>query len=957
MNIKLLVLLCVIIPVLLFAYPEQENFSSDLTEQTRADSAHGFDVTKYELWLEVDDVSHMITGTVNAEVTATDDLTEITYDLVGMTVDEVLFNAEPAEYEHDGEFLTIEFDEINSGEQFTTSVSYHGIPQSSPGYGGGVFWNSSYVFTVSDPDASRYWWPCYDHPWDKAVADIHITSRDDWLVAANGIRTGIEDNGNGTTTTHWIGENPMTTYLVCFHISNFVEFEQSCILPSGEELLIQHFCPPGQLNNAQSDFEDVPWMIEFFSGIYGEYPFEKFGQCVVPMSIFSGMEHQTMVTLANYLVNGQGTYETVFAHELTHQWYGDCVAFLDFPHVWLSEGFATYSEALWTEEKYGFEEMKEYIIGDIQGYYLNWAGGSNYTVYNPTFYNYFTPPVYEKAASILHMLRLSAGDENFFEILQQYFATYMHGNAVTSEFQEVVENVTGEDYDQFFEQWIFGSGIPSYEYTWFYNPNMAIPRIRTYIKTSSSTETEFSCKVPIHVNFESGNTDTIIVESSADGELTQVMLSDIIFESVEFDPDSWLLDRGVTEKSLSISGVYPFEGGAAIYWQPLWEDELDLAGYNVYRSADPESGFMLINSEPVITESYVDMGLEVGETYYYKVQAVQEADWFSMPSEVVSVEIESWPLDQGILVIDESADGTGSPGSPTDEMVDDFYTSVCGGGFTSYDYDEMGALTVDIVSNYGMIIWHDDDISQKNFGDNESILASYVYAGGKLLVSGWKTLQDMSEIYLEQFCGSSSYELIAAQEFISADSEDYNTLNIDGEKLPSIFNGHLPYAGIFPEDTEALFTYGGIDGSVFEGESCAVKTEYSGTCVILGFPLYFFEESEVQQFITSLKEEFGFMDEGSGQIAPGNTMLRVYPNPMLIGNRSTLTVSYDLGDFSEEGFIELYNIKGQKLYEQAIIESSGSFIINIQENIASGVYCLRMKSGRESLAQKLVFVK
>ncbi|MCF7912059.1 MAG: T9SS type A sorting domain-containing protein [Candidatus Cloacimonetes bacterium] len=959
MNKKILLFVLIILPLLIFGYPQQEWRAEDipLFETVRADSAHGFDVTRYELYLDVDNVNHFIDGIVIAHVTATEMITEIGYEIEGLTVSEVSVNGEIAEFEESCGYVTIQLGEMETGAEFTTSVSYHGNPTSSPGYGGGMFWNNNYVFTVSDPDASRYWWPCYDHPWDKAIVDLHITIRDDWLVAANGVRTGIENNGDGTNTTHWIGENPMTTYLACFHASNFVEFEQDCTLPNGEDLLIQHFCIPSQLANAQEDFENMPWMIEYFSEIYGMYPFEKFGNCVVPMTIFGGMEHQTMVTLANYLVNGNHTYEMVFAHELAHQWFGDCVAFLDFPHVWLSEGFAVYSEALWAEEQSGYQAMLDYVANDIQGYYLSWSGGSNYTIFNPTFYNYFTPPVYEKAGSVLHMLRMQAGDEQFFEILQQYFATYMHGNAVTSEFQAVVEDVTGEDYEQFFEQWIFGSGIPRYEYAWFVNPYDNIPKLRTYVKTTSTSNTVFEGKAPVWVTYESGAEDSLLVDASAGIAMTERLLNDIMIDEVAFDPDSWLLDRGVTHHSLEITGVYPFEDGAALYWSQVWEDELNVDGYRLSRSENEAGPYLWVSGDLIENEMYVDNGLEVGTTYYYKVVAVIDEEFESEASNVYAVTIEEWPLDQGVLVIDETMDGNGNPGSPTDAMVDEFYAALTGLEVTNYDYASEGAISTELIRNYSTVIWHDEDISQKHFGDNEAVLGSYVYAGGNLLVSGWKTTDDMSAEFLEQFTGSSEYILAAGQEFVGASSEIYNALNIDAAKIPAAFNGHLPYVAIYPAGDAAVFAYEGITGSEYTGQACAVRSSYGGNCFFLGFPLYFCDETEAGVFMEAILAEFEGNGNEEAEIPAGNISLQTYPNPFnMTKGRTGLKYSYDLGE-QKQGVLGIYNLRGQKLDEIIIRQSKGEQVWEFQGELSSGIYFMMLSSGNIRAVSKTLIIK
>jgi aminopeptidase N len=133
------------------------------------------------------------------------------------------------------------------------------------------------------------------------------------------------------------------------------------------------------------------------------------------MSTYGAMEHQTMTTLGNYIINGALTYETTIAHELCHQWYGNAVSFLTFKDVWLSEGFATYSEHLWKDKTEGWESACNYIRTEFHNYYLNWENIEGpQTIYNPSFNSYFAPPSYEKAASVLHMLRLKIGNANFF---------------------------------------------------------------------------------------------------------------------------------------------------------------------------------------------------------------------------------------------------------------------------------------------------------------------------------------------------------------------------------------------------------------------------------------------------------------------------------------------------------------------------------------------------------------
>jgi len=171
---------------------------------SRADSLHGFDVTNYDITISIDDENHFIEGSVIADVTAEESLNFIEFELESLDVNSVLF------------------------EEFTITVDYSGNPIISPTYyGTGMFFIAGGIFTISDPNGSRYWWPCYDHPWDKAEVDLHITCREDWTAACNGIRTSIVDNGDGTKTHHWDGENPMATYLVSIVARIFTELNDS----------------------------------------------------------------------------------------------------------------------------------------------------------------------------------------------------------------------------------------------------------------------------------------------------------------------------------------------------------------------------------------------------------------------------------------------------------------------------------------------------------------------------------------------------------------------------------------------------------------------------------------------------------------------------------------------------------------------------------------------------------
>lgn len=930
-------------------------------ESTRADSAHGFDITNYDISITIDDADHFVSGSVIATVTAEEMLSEISYELSEMTVTAVYLNGSTASYTYDDELITIQLGTINPNETFTTQVDYEGYPTWD---GLGMYFGAANVFTISDPNASRYWWPCYDHPWDKAITDLHITCRDDWLVASNGLRTSIVDNGNGTKTHNWDGDYPMATYLVSLVCQNYTELNDSF-----GNIPIQNFVPPGMVNNATEDFSNLPFMMQVYSDKYGSYPFEKYGNAVTAFATYSAMEHQTMTTLGSTNITGNHGHEMTICHELAHQWYGDCLTHLTWKDVWLSEGFATYSEAVYMEQWQGFDAMVDYIYSSIQNYYKNWAGNTPHTIYNPANPNlYFTPVTYEKAASVLHMLRLKVGDAVFWQIMQTFFNEFQHANVITEDFQQVCENVTGEDFDQFFNQWIYGSGLPSFEYTYFFNPYLAIPRIMTFVQTHSNSDTEFYLDIPVRITGTSGQ-DSILVQASPNvPQQTIAITNNPVYDNVEFDPNNWVLYTSASYRGVNINNAYSADGEVIVYWEEFWP-EVGIDGYNLYRAENPDDPFIQINQDIITGNSYVDNQVENGTTYYYKIKAVKDNGYETPFSEVYAATPISFPMNQGILVIDETKDGNGTAGNPDDAQVDDFYESVMPTIYTSWDYEDDGIPNLEDLADYSTIIWHDDDFTQHLIGDNINKLGCFLAAGGNLIISGWKTASEIPSSFLSDFLSCEETFLVSSWDFTGASSPEYPELLIDPDKLNPAFNGTLPYVSIFPDASNGIYNFEATGGSQFIGEACALKNELIGTFVLLGFPLYFFQSVGVDGLLYEILTEIGEVGTTNNLVIIEKPKLSNYPNPF---NPST-TINFNLPQTSSPVSLEIYNLKGQKVktfvWNNFLSElfhgqdTSGSYSVvwngtdDFGKNVSSGVYFAKLKIGETLLTRKMLLMK
>ncbi|MCK4358921.1 MAG: T9SS type A sorting domain-containing protein [Candidatus Cloacimonetes bacterium] len=886
----------------------------DISEKIyyRADSVHSYDALSYEIDLQLFPSTHYISGNVLTKIMAKEDnLTEVSYELEQLNVDSVFVNGTSAPFSYDDEIITITLDHTyNIGDTLSTQVFYQGYPTlSSDVYHTGIHWGS-YIFTYSDPNGARFWWPCYDHPWDKATTKMNITVPDDLITASNGILVDEIDNGDGTKTFYWDNTDPIATYLVSICAGSYATFEQDY-----EDIPIINYVYPGHLNFAQNDFACIPTALGIYENLYGEYPFQKYGmaECGI-FGGWGGMEHQTMTSIGSGLINGQGTYEWIFVHELAHQWFGDCLTPLTWKDVWLSEGFAVYSEALYVEGTEGFQAMCDYVETSFHQYYLNWAGGSAYTTYDPPYNMYFTPATYEKPASVLHMIRLMVGDDAFFNILQTYFDYYKNGNVITTDFLEVCESVSGMDLQEFFNDWIFGSGVPSFEFYYLKNtPGISYIDLVIASRSISNTDTDFEMQIPFGVQTSLGE-DSVLVDVGP--EFSYVTLSSIYGEilDVQFDPHNWILNRGCTEILPVLNSALPGDNFVYLSWEEFPYFLYD-SHYSIYRSETSGAGYEKIALVPTSETSYIDSCVENGNTYYYVI--TYGVMWYAgysgeteFSNELSATPI-SFPMDCGILLIDETKNGTGGPVDPLDETVDSLYHYVLQNySVTDYDYTSGDSISLDFISHYSTVIWHDDDFNQHLIENGIDKLASLVVSGGNLIISGWKTANYLPDFFFQNFLNTENTSIISDVDFLGAFGEDsYPYIDVNGEIFPT-WNDKWPYIITFPEAQveNILYRYDSFSGNNDSLIVGLVNDMEDKSLVVLGFPLFFMDADNVKVFYETILTEFGEEMGVDDWSEPTDfTLYQNYPNPF----SSFTTIAFLTAENTKNAEIKIYNVKGQ----------------------------------------------
>ena len=418
----------------------------------------GYDAQHYDATLKVGEDGALDARSVMTAV-ATQPLDQLNLDFVGFDVAHVLVNGKKVPFTREKAELVVQTGgTVATGEKFSVEVKYDGQPKPFESVHAPVTlgWNKfeGGSFVVSEPDGTRGWLPVNDHPTDKATYDFHITVPKGKVAAANGVLTSVEE-GAESTTYNFAARDPMASYLSTVHVGDYVSEDLKS--PSG--VPIRNYFPADIVKEASHDFARVPEMMEFFSEKFGKYPFQSYGNIVVDASLGgAALETQTMPLYDRGVVRGDRGAETVLVHELAHQWFGDAVSPSDWKDIWLNEGLASYSEALWAEHKGGPKALAKRLKsaeGQVRLY------GAKEPIGEPRPDGLFDTKVYQGGMLAVHALRRELGDEMFFKTLQTYQERHKNGTASTQDLQAAAAEVSGKDMKAFFDKWIYSEKLPA----------------------------------------------------------------------------------------------------------------------------------------------------------------------------------------------------------------------------------------------------------------------------------------------------------------------------------------------------------------------------------------------------------------------------------------------------------------------------------------------------------------
>ena len=545
---------------ILFAASVQLNNASAALQAT--DTAHfymkhSYDVQNYKLNVDLSTcyatpypdsfpATEVITFRVDSVLSA------IRLNAVGssLVIDSV--NLAGTAFIHANDTLTVQLDRIyQPGETADIRICY----RHKKVFDHAVYASAGYVFTDCPPEGARKWFPCWDRPSDKATTDITVKVPLSARLGSTGILADSTITGD-TIYYHWVNHDPVATYLVTLTSKtgfNVAKQWYPLFSNPSDSIPIRFYYKTGE--NIGNISELITPLTDFYSEKFGDYPFGKIGFAVLNGSFpWGGMENQTMVNL----YPGGFADDQLVAHEHSHQWFGDLITCGTWADIWLNEGFGTYCQVLWLEHESGYGAYKSTLASFASDFL---ATSASFPIYNPawaihtpgTNNLYSTPIIYHKSACVLHQLRYVLGDSVFFSVMKAYATdtSFRFRNAITEDFIAKVNEVSGQNMQWFFDEWIYKPHHPVYENTYdFYDGGTGNREVNLRVNQVQTNTVFFTMPVEIRVQFEDLSDTLIKVLNNTNNQSFKFTFNKQP-SALFFDPDNNIL----LKKATTVLGV------------------------------------------------------------------------------------------------------------------------------------------------------------------------------------------------------------------------------------------------------------------------------------------------------------------------------------------------------------------------------------------------------------------
>ncbi len=430
-------------------------------------------------------------------------ISSLTLDAVDLNINSVFIEGISQPFDYDRSLLTIHLLQPTTDKPIILTINYQ-VNQPQRGLyfiGPDEYYPDKpmQVWTQGEDEDSRFWFPCFDYPGQLATSEIRVKIPQPYIAISNGELISVEPVGEDRIY-HWSQKQIHPTYLMTLAVGDFAE-----LCDSWNGVPVTYYVEKGREEEGQRSMGKTPRMIEFFSQKFGyPYPYPKYAQVCVDDFIFGGMENTSTTILTDRCLIDQRASidhtwtESLVAHELAHQWFGDLVVIKHWSHAWIKEGMASYSEVLWTESEYGKAAGSYYLLGEARSYLEEDTSRYRRPIVTHVYreaIELYDRHLYEKGACVYHMIRSILGEDLFGKAIQTFVRDNAHKTVETVDLLRAIEKATGYNLLFLFDQYVYRGGHPDYKvaYSWDNQNNLAQLTV-----TQTQDEKElFDLKIPV----------------------------------------------------------------------------------------------------------------------------------------------------------------------------------------------------------------------------------------------------------------------------------------------------------------------------------------------------------------------------------------------------------------------------------------------------------------------------
>lgn len=505
-----------------FAQTCQQKYSADNSKALSQDAAvmasnlrsDTVDVLNYNISLNITDfTTEIIFGNTQVKFTPKiNGLTTLSLDLLELTVDSVEMAGVNLSTSYNDTLLIVNLPAAyNIGDTAIVTVYYRGVPQGDPSGWGGFDFQSGYAYNLGVGFGAlphvygRVWFPCFDNFVERSSYEFNITTNGGKIAFCNGYLAGDTTAVSGDRTRKWILNEQIPSYLASVAVANYAQVNQSYSGLLGN-IPIVIAAVASDTTAVKNSFINLPVALATYENRFGPYMWNRVGYCMVPFSS-GAMEHATNIAYPKATATGTLTYQNLYAHELSHHWFGDLATCRTAEDMWLNEGWAHYCEFLFSESLNGYNSYLSSVrINHEDNLHFNTPKEGVLSLYNIPQSVTYGDHVYNKGADVAHTMRGYMGDSLFFYSVKTYLADNNYKDVSSLDFQNALTAASGIDMSDFFNGWVFNPGWPHFSI----DSSVVVPsgsnyNVTVYIKQKLTDAPAYFNNVPLEMTFKASD--------------------------------------------------------------------------------------------------------------------------------------------------------------------------------------------------------------------------------------------------------------------------------------------------------------------------------------------------------------------------------------------------------------------------------------------------------------------